>query len=83
MDAFIAYDSEWRFLYVNKEAEALMGYSRSDVLGKVLWEYFPETVGSEFEQRCRRRSKTTQLERCLPVEKYRPVTMDGPSGSSR
>ena len=58
MDAFIAYDSEWRFLYVNKEAEALMGYSRSDVLGKVLWEYFPETVGSEFEQRFRRVAET-------------------------
>jgi hypothetical protein len=32
---------------------------------------------------CRRRSKNTELEECLPVEKYRTVTMYGPYGSSR
>lgn len=49
MDAFIVYDDEWRFSYVNKKAEDLMGHTREEVLGMVLWEKFPEIADSEFQ----------------------------------
>ena len=44
--AFFFLDPQWRFRYVNAEAERLMGRPRSDVLGASLWETFPHLVGS-------------------------------------
>lgn len=44
-DAFYAVDQEWRFVYVNHNAEQLWGLRREDLLGKNLWEVFPQSVG--------------------------------------
>ena len=46
-DAFYAVDWEWRLTYVNGKAEELWGRSRDELLGKNVWEEFPEEVGSE------------------------------------
>jgi PAS domain S-box-containing protein len=46
-DAFFAVDHEWRFTYVNSKAEELWGRSREELLGKDLWEEFPQAEGSE------------------------------------
>jgi PAS domain S-box-containing protein len=46
-DAFYAVDGEWRFTYVNNQAEELWGRPREELLGKNIWEEFPEAVGSE------------------------------------
>ena len=46
-DAFYAVDREWRFTYVNGKAEALWGRSREGLLGKNVWEEFPEAVDRE------------------------------------
>jgi PAS domain S-box-containing protein len=46
-DAFIALDPEWRFTYVNAEAERSMGMSRADLTGRVFWDVFPETRSTE------------------------------------
>ena len=35
---FYSLDREWRFTHVNAEAERLLGRSREDLLGKVLWD---------------------------------------------
>jgi PAS domain-containing protein/anti-sigma regulatory factor (Ser/Thr protein kinase) len=48
-DGFFQVDREWRFLYVNSQAEAMLRRSRHELLGEVLWEAFPEAVGSGFE----------------------------------
>jgi PAS domain S-box-containing protein len=48
-DAFYALDHDWRFVYLNKQGEAVSGTSREDVLGKSIWERFPEVVGTPFE----------------------------------
>jgi len=40
-DAFIALDPEWRFTYVNAEAERTIGISRDEMLGKDFWNLFP------------------------------------------
>ena len=45
-DAFFMLDPEWRFTYLNDEAERLLRSSRDDVLGRNVWQALPETVGS-------------------------------------
>lgn len=40
-DAFFAFDNQWRFTYLNKEAERLFSVLGSDLLGKNLWDVFP------------------------------------------
>src|SRR5436190_8246452 len=45
-DGFFAVDSEWKLTYVNAAAEGIVGRSRNELLGGVLWERFPELVGS-------------------------------------
>jgi two-component system, cell cycle sensor histidine kinase and response regulator CckA len=53
-DGFFALDHEWKFTYLNPEAERLLGRKRDDLIGKELWREFPELVGSPFEQNYRR-----------------------------
>lgn len=48
-DAFFSLDGEWRFTFVNPEAEKLLGRSRDDLLGRVVWEEFPAAVGTDIE----------------------------------
>jgi PAS domain S-box-containing protein len=48
-DAFFALDREWRFTYVNKEAERFLLRLREDLIGRTIWDEFPASVGSEFE----------------------------------
>jgi PAS domain S-box-containing protein len=69
-DAFYAVDREWRFTYVNRKAEELWGRSREDLLGKNIWEEFPQEVGSEFHrqiERALREGVTTDFETVSPV----------------
>jgi PAS domain S-box-containing protein len=47
-DAFCAVDKEWRLIYINGRAEQIMHCSKVDLLGKLIWDAFPETIGSSF-----------------------------------
>jgi two-component system cell cycle sensor histidine kinase/response regulator CckA len=53
-DAFFAVDREWKFIYLNPEAETLLGRGRDEVIGKELWKEFPHLNGSPFEVNYRR-----------------------------
>jgi PAS domain S-box-containing protein len=46
-DAFFALDPERRFVYVNREAERFWDKPREELLGKNIWEVFPQAVGTE------------------------------------
>lgn len=48
-DAVFTVDHQWRFTYVNSKSEELMRASRHQLLGRSIWEMFPEAVGSEFD----------------------------------
>jgi PAS domain S-box-containing protein len=53
-DGFVALDREWRFTYVNAEAERINGIRREDQIGKSQWELFPATRGTVLELEWRR-----------------------------
>lgn len=53
-DAFFTLDSEWRFTYLNPQAESLLMQGRRDLVGKIVWEAFPEAVGTESDAELRR-----------------------------
>ena len=59
-DAFYLLDDEWRFTYVNREAERLLRRSRHELLGKVIWDEFPEALDSPFQDNYERASRTGQ-----------------------
>jgi PAS domain S-box-containing protein len=46
---FCLLDPEWRFRYVNGEAERLMRHRSEEVVGRPVADMYPETVGSVFE----------------------------------
>lgn len=50
-EAFYTLDEAWRFTYVNAQAERLMRRRREDLLGRVIWDEFPEAVGSVFQEK--------------------------------
>jgi PAS domain S-box-containing protein len=72
--AFYSLDRQWRFTYVNAEAERLLGSSRSDLLGGNIWELFPAAVGSEFERNYTRAMATGEA---AVFEAYYPAPLDG------
>jgi PAS domain S-box-containing protein len=49
-DAFFALDREWRFIYVNPQADRLLDRAPGDLLGRVIWEALPGLIGSDFER---------------------------------
>ena len=53
-DAFFALDSDWRFTYVNAQAERVLSRTREEMLGRSVWNLFPDAVGSTFERQYRR-----------------------------
>ena len=48
-DGFFAVDADWKFTYVNAEAENMVGRKRDELLGRLIWEQFPALVGSVFQ----------------------------------
>jgi PAS domain S-box-containing protein len=73
-DAFFALDHEWRFTYLNRQAELLLQRSGAEVLGKVIWDEFPAALGTTFEEQYHRavseRSSVTFEELYTPVGRW-------------
>jgi PAS domain S-box-containing protein len=81
-EAVILYDADFRFLYLNAEAERQVGSPLAWLRGRVLWEVFPETVPAFFDPLSRAMQERVPLTfesryapngrwsegRCVPVE---------------
>ncbi|MBP1647648.1 MAG: aphA [Bacteroidetes bacterium] len=52
-DPFYVLDREWRFTYINAKSEEFLRRGRTELLGKNLWDVFPQVLGSESEARLR------------------------------
>lgn len=71
--AFFSVGADWRFTYVNAEAERLLGRTREEMLGGDLWELFPAAVGSEFERNYRGAAATGEA---VVFDAYYPAPLD-------
>ncbi|HEX7631013.1 MAG TPA: PAS domain S-box protein, partial [Lacunisphaera sp.] len=72
-DAFFTLDHQWRFTYLNSEAERLLLRPAQDLLGRHIWEEFPDAVGSLFQREYERavRERVT-----VGFEAYYPQPLD-------
>ncbi len=61
--AFIAMDSGFNLTYANDTAERLMRRPREELIGRNVWEAFPEAVGTAFHA-----AGTTAMRERVPVE---------------
>ena len=52
-DGFYALDAAWRYVVFNRAAEEYFGVPRKLLLGRNIWETFPQGVGTPFETHCR------------------------------
>jgi len=57
-DAFSALDRDWRYTHANEKVAVLAGMPASKMVGRVIWEIFPDAVGTEFYDRCQSVMKT-------------------------
>jgi PAS domain S-box-containing protein len=48
-DAYASLDSRWRYTYVNDKALRLMDMRKDQLIGKTIWEVFPDIRGTIFE----------------------------------
>ncbi len=49
-DAFFLLDHNWNFVFVNSRAANTLGGGRVDLVGKNVWQEFPQTVGTVAER---------------------------------
>jgi serine phosphatase RsbU (regulator of sigma subunit)/PAS domain-containing protein len=71
---FYSLDRDWRFTHVNAEGERLLGATRDELLGRVIWEAFPAAVNSIFED-----SYRTAVRAGVPVsfDAHYPAPLNG------
>ena len=79
-DAIIAYDREWRIVYVNEPGAAVFGTpgGAADLIGRTLWSAAPELVGTELERRLRtamQRRKSASFESSAPDDRWVQVRL--------
>lgn len=69
-DAFFAVDKNWVVTYWNKEAENLVGRKREDLIGKNLWDLFPDVIDKDFYHQYHLAMETGEI---VSFEKYHPT----------
>ncbi len=57
-DGFIALDGEWRYSYINQKAEQILYKAQGELLGKNIWEVYPQLVNTLFYCQCLAAAKT-------------------------
>ncbi len=65
-DAFFALDRDWRFTYLNHRAEQMLARSRPELIGKCIWDQFPEMLGTPIDKHLHKVAETrAATEICL------------------
>jgi len=47
-DGFFAVNAKWEFTYINKASEILLNNKKEELIGKNIWENFPNAIGLKF-----------------------------------
>ncbi|MFN6568045.1 sensor histidine kinase [Dendronalium sp. ChiSLP03b] len=68
-DAFIALDRNWCFIYINQRAGQIFERRPEDLIGKNIWEEFPEAVGQKFYHAYH---QAVAEQRIIEIEEYYP-----------
>lgn len=74
-DGFYAVDADWRFTVFNAAAERHHGLSRSEVIGRLIWDVFPQKLGTPFEARLREAARDRRHATVETVSITRPDRM--------
>lgn len=59
-DGFMSMNRSWRFTYLNHTAERYLQQKREDLLGREIWQCFPELVDSDYARVYRQTAATGQ-----------------------
>ncbi len=57
-EAFSALDRDWRYTHVNDKIAEMAGWPKDKMIGRVIWEIFPEAVGTEFYEKAHQVMRT-------------------------
>src|SRR5436305_13050596 len=53
-DPIVAFDKQWRYTFVNRSAAEILGKSPDEMIGRCIWDLFPEDRVCGFQEACRR-----------------------------
>jgi PAS domain S-box-containing protein len=51
-DPVIATDNKWRYTFLNKRAEQILGHPASNLIGKIMWSQLPEINSLQLKDAC-------------------------------
>jgi PAS domain S-box-containing protein len=60
-DAFFSVNKDWTVTYWNKESENILGKSKDAIVGKNLWEVYPEAIDSDFYRQYHKALETQEI----------------------
>ncbi|HYP14025.1 MAG TPA: PAS domain-containing protein, partial [Bryobacteraceae bacterium] len=73
-DAVSLLDREWRYTYVNAQAELLSGLKREQLIGTVAWALHADRLGTEFQNDAQRavseQRQTSSEYFCAPLNRW-------------
>lgn len=69
-DAFIAFDKDWKYTYLNKKAGEILGRSPEQLIGKNIWTEFPEKLA---EPLYRQFFEVMEMQEPRRVEAWNPL----------
>ncbi|MFC4551703.1 MULTISPECIES: PAS domain-containing protein [Halorussus] len=72
-DAFFALDEEWRFTYLNERAHELINPEGRTLVGRNVWEEFPEAIGRKFKSKY---EHAMYEQETVAFEEYYPEPLD-------
>ena len=86
---YLSMDPDWRITYVNAEGRRVLGATGREIVGEVIWDLYPATVGTEYEANYRAAAETGTT---VTFDAYYPAPLDawfelratpevGPSGT--
>ena len=55
-DTFCVVDKGWRLIYINSRAEQITRRKKADLLGNLVWDVFPRSIGAALYNRCHQKS---------------------------
>lgn len=69
-DAFFHVNKDWVVTYCNKETERVLGRKRDDIIGKNLWDQYPDVVGTAIYHQYHKAMETQEN---LAFEEFYPA----------